>query len=78
MDEVSWPADHRQFKETGERTKGKRKTKIAETIRDYPRLEYGLVSALTLSSDKGRLEWAAIAAASGGNIVPVLLSAFSF
>jgi hypothetical protein len=66
MDKTSWPVDHRQLQKITQ-TKGKAKANKEETTPDYPRLEHGSLSALTLSSSSGRLEWAAVAGTPKGN-----------
>lgn len=68
MDEASWPTDHRQLKKA-RTVKGRGKDKTKEGARDYPCLEHGSLNALTLSSDNGRLKWAAIVGTSKGNIL---------
>lgn len=67
MDEASWPTDRRQLRKDGQ-TKGKGKAKAVKTIRDYPYLDYGLLNALTLSPDNGRLKWSTITGTTKGNL----------
>lgn len=69
MDNPSWPTDNRRLRKDFGRKKEKRITKEKEPIRDYPCLQHESLNALTLSSNKGRLEWTTVAGSSKGTII---------
>ena len=67
MNSVSWPTDHRKKSERSRSTKGKFKPTANDSETDYPCLEHGSLSALSLTSHgTGRLEWTSVSESSSG------------